>query len=145
MHYTIKKRENDETGHNVFCIDFNDRRALWSGYYESYKNQQHRMHFVDKDGDGYNDNAPDHDGDGIPNGLDPDWHKLMKEKGKKKGKKHGFIDLNGDGINDYFQSGKSKAGKPQPLRGEGNPQGNSMDNAMHKGKRHHGDKKGGKQ
>jgi hypothetical protein len=29
--------------------------------------------FVDLDGDGFNDNAPDHDGDGIPNGLDPDY------------------------------------------------------------------------
>ncbi len=33
--------------------------------------------FIDKNGDGYNDNAPDHDNDGIPNGLDPDY------KGKK--------------------------------------------------------------
>lgn len=31
--------------------------------------------FVDEDGDGFNDLAPDHDGDGIPNGLDPDWIK----------------------------------------------------------------------
>lgn len=29
--------------------------------------------FIDKNGDGYNDNAPDHDNDGIPNGLDPDY------------------------------------------------------------------------
>lgn len=34
---------------------------------------QHGYFFVDKDGDGYNDNAPDHDGDGIPNGLDKDY------------------------------------------------------------------------
>ena len=38
---------------------------------------QHGKGFVDADGDGYNDNAPDHDGDGIPNlaeyaqGTDP--------------------------------------------------------------------------
>lgn len=31
--------------------------------------------FVDADGDGFNDLAPDHDGDGIPNGIDPDWVK----------------------------------------------------------------------
>ena len=36
---------------------------------------------MDKDNDGYNDNAPDHDGDGIPNGLDPDWKKLQKRTG----------------------------------------------------------------
>ncbi|UCG63337.1 MAG: hypothetical protein JSV52_02910 [Candidatus Zixiibacteriota bacterium] len=31
--------------------------------------------FVDLNGDGFNDNAPDHDGDGIPNGLDADYVK----------------------------------------------------------------------
>jgi hypothetical protein len=31
--------------------------------------------FVDLDGDGFNDNAPDHDADGIPNGLDPEYIK----------------------------------------------------------------------
>ena len=31
--------------------------------------------FVDLDGDGFNDNAPDHDNDGIPNGLDEDYIK----------------------------------------------------------------------
>jgi hypothetical protein len=29
--------------------------------------------FVDEDGDGFNDLAPDADGDGIPNDLDPDY------------------------------------------------------------------------
>ena len=29
--------------------------------------------FVDENGDGFNDLAPDADGDGIPNGLDPDY------------------------------------------------------------------------
>jgi hypothetical protein len=40
-------------------------------------------HFVDKNGDGYNDNAPDTDGDGIPNCLDSDFKKSMMHKGKK--------------------------------------------------------------
>ena len=31
--------------------------------------------FIDEDGDGFNDLAPDSDGDGIPNGLDPDYVK----------------------------------------------------------------------
>ncbi len=31
--------------------------------------------FVDENGDGFNDLAPDADGDGIPNGLDPDYVK----------------------------------------------------------------------
>lgn len=67
---------------------------------------QHGKNFIDNNGDGYNDNAPDHDGDGIPNGLDPDYTgpKLQKNK---------FVDLNGDGINDNAGKGRlnSKAGK----------------------------------
>lgn len=39
--------------------------------------------FVDKNGDGYNDNAPDDDGDGIPNCLDPDYKILKMQKEKK--------------------------------------------------------------
>jgi len=54
--------------------------------------------FVDANGEGYNDNAPDADGDGIPNGLDPDYKPLNPDRGKR----FGFIDENGDGINDRF-------------------------------------------
>jgi hypothetical protein len=50
--------------------------------------------FVDLDGDGFNDYAPDHDGDGIPNGLDPDYQALRKHRGSE------FVDLDGDGIDD---------------------------------------------
>ncbi len=38
----------------------------------------HGIHFVDNDGDGFNDNAPDHDNDGIPNGLDQDYKRGMR-------------------------------------------------------------------
>lgn len=31
--------------------------------------------FIDENGDGINDNFRDHDGDGVPNYLDPDWVK----------------------------------------------------------------------
>ncbi len=58
--------------------------------------QKNTQVFVDKDGDGYNDNAPDHDGDGIPNGLDSDWTKEHRKKMK-------FVDADGDGINDLIQ------------------------------------------
>jgi hypothetical protein len=61
---------------------------------------QHNQQFIDNDGDGYNDNAPDHDGDGIPNGLDPDWQKLNKRQRNRQR----FVDLDGDGINDNFQT-----------------------------------------
>ncbi len=58
--------------------------------------KKHGRKFVDKDGDGYNDNAPDHDGDGIPNGLDDDYMGAGK---------NAFIDLDGDGINDNLNYG----------------------------------------
>jgi hypothetical protein len=64
---------------------------------------QHGPKFVDQDGDGFNDNAPDHDGDGIPNGLDPDYKRPGKEKKKK------FVDLDGDGIDDNVYSEESDA------------------------------------
>lgn len=55
--------------------------------------------FVDENGDGYNDNAPDHDGDGIPNRLDEDYQPLNPDQVKGRG----FVDEDGDGINDRFQ------------------------------------------
>lgn len=45
---------------------------------------KHGRQFIDLDGDGYNDNAPDHDGDGIPNGLDPDWTRHQGRRGKAR-------------------------------------------------------------
>ena len=60
---------------------------------------QHGSHFVDVNGDGYNDNAPDADGDGIPNGQDPDYVRL----GAGRGNSRGFVDADGDGFNDNAQ------------------------------------------
>ncbi|MCB2204838.1 hypothetical protein KQI65_08810 [bacterium] len=48
--------------------------------------------FVDANGDGYNDNAMDDDGDGIPNGRDEDYTGTVSGRG--------FVDADGDGIND---------------------------------------------
>jgi len=48
--------------------------------------------FIDLDGDGFNDNAPDHDGDGIPNGLDEDW---IKNPQDGTGYKNGQLGENG--------------------------------------------------
>jgi len=67
----------------------------------------HGSRFVDENGDGYNDNAPDHDGDGIPNGLDPDY------TGPKKGRRR-FIDRDGDGINDIMQNTDNKGRQGVP-------------------------------
>jgi hypothetical protein len=62
------------------------------------QNQIHSNRFVDEDGDGFNDNAPDADGDGIPNGRDEDYTGPQNRKGTDGHK--GFVDLDGDGIND---------------------------------------------
>lgn len=71
----------------------------------------HGIGFVDLDGDGYNDNAPDADGDGIPNGMDEDYVNYLGESGQ------GFVDLDGDGINDNAGRGQNSANRGQ--RGQG--------------------------
>ncbi len=43
--------------------------------------------FIDEDGDGFNDNAPDADGDGIPNGMDEDY--VRPEDGSGNMYRHG--------------------------------------------------------
>ena len=60
----------------------------------------HGRAFVDNNGDGYNDLAADFDGDGIPNGQDPDF--VRRGNGRGVGLR-GYIDQNGDGINDWAQ------------------------------------------
>lgn len=67
--------------------------------------------FIDADGDGKNDNAKDLDGDGIPNGKDPDYQRIGAGKGR------GFIDTDGDGINDRLQD----------FDGDGIPNGKDRD------------------
>ena len=87
--------------------------------------------FIDEDGDGYNDNAPDHDGDGIPNGLDPDY--------KQGDRRKGFVDLNGDGINDNAAFGRKKdliRGKNkfgEIGKGKGNPQSGNVNGVGNSG------------
>jgi len=100
-----------------------------------------KLKFVDKNGDGYNDNAPDHDNDGIPNELDPDWHKLMKDKNKLHSLR--FIDLNGDGINDNLQQDPLKQGKQ--IKIIKNENGSSIDNKQQGQKGMGKKKKGGKE
>ena len=111
------------------------------------KNQaRHGAGFVDTNGDGYNDNAPDHDGDGIPNGLDEDYDGPGKM---------GFVDEDGDGINDnagYNRKGKGNRakfnnsatsktmgpGSGMQGTGSGNGQGSASKGNVEKGKRHGG-------
>lgn len=88
---------------------------------ERVSEQKQNQQFVDLDGDGYNDNAPDHDGDGIPNRLDPDW-KRRNRMGQTQ-----FIDLNGDGINDKLQQDQ-RNGLEQMDREAGEEDGSSLKN-----------------
>jgi len=85
---------------------------------------QHGPYFIDEDGDGYNDNAPDHDGDGIPNGQDPDYEGAGKKNGSR------FVDEDGDGINDNAGLGRGSGGQrggraqgARPQDGTGNRRG----------------------
>jgi hypothetical protein len=84
---------------NIFAQD-STRTQLKPKYKHQIKWQkgtQQGTKFVDENGDGFNDNAPDTDGDGIPNGRDEDYDgpKVRNGNGSR-----GFIDEDGDGIND---------------------------------------------
>jgi len=68
---------------------------------------RNRVSFIDENGDGINDRAKDHDGDGVPNGQDPDWVKPGDGTGNKaqnkKGAAEGYAyqlarDDDGDGV-----------------------------------------------
>lgn len=83
----------------VFILPYHSLRAQDSTRSNVQdQSTQHGQRFVDEDGDGYNDNAPDHDNDGIPNGLDPDWNKESGKQGKRN--RWRYIDLDGDGLRD---------------------------------------------
>jgi hypothetical protein len=79
----------------------------------------HGPNFVDKNGDGVNDNAPDHDNDGIPNGQDPDY------QGANKGKRQQtFVDNDGDGIADNARGQMKGKARGQAGYGPGDGTGN---------------------
>ncbi|MBN2384497.1 hypothetical protein JXQ70_16605 [bacterium] len=82
----------------------------------------HGPGFVDNNGDGYNDNAPDHDGDGIPNGQDSDW---SRKQGQGKGSGWGHGQGNG------AQKGKMSRGADRKAAadhdGDGIPNGQDPD------------------
>jgi hypothetical protein len=53
---------------------------------------RNRIAYVDENGDGINDLAKDHDGDGVPNGQDPDWVKPQDGTGYKEQNRNGRTD-----------------------------------------------------
>lgn len=54
--------------------------------------------YIDEDGDGFNDNAPDADGDGIPNGQDPDYVKPADGSGNMHQNQGGLGHADEDGF-----------------------------------------------
>jgi hypothetical protein len=101
-----------------------------------------KQYFIDNDGDGYNDAAPDHDGDGIPNGLDADWQKQKSGKGKGNVNTRRFVDLNGDGLDDNLQSGEIETNPNERQRQ--NADGSSIEQKTQQKKRHGQNKQGNK-
>ena len=55
--------------------------ALWLGAQDVAALPAGGWGFVDADGDGINDRAPDADGDGIPNGQDEDYTGSRRGRG----------------------------------------------------------------
>ncbi|MFH0883698.1 MAG: hypothetical protein V2A56_11985 [bacterium] len=96
---------------------------------------QHGPRFVDLNGDGFNDNAPDLDGDGIPNGQDSDFVRPLDGSGSRHvwAEKRAFmyrtqstagvrfIDENGDGICDNAgnANGFHRGCRLSPVNGQG--------------------------
>ena len=68
-----------------------------TGKNQNRKGNTNQVGFIDANGDGYNDNAADNDGDGIPNGMDDDYTGAKNRRGNHS---KGFVDGDGDGIKD---------------------------------------------
>src|SRR6056297_1409700 len=72
--------------------------------------------FIDENGDGFNDRAPDADGDGIPDFHDPDHPDFIDENGD--GYNDNAPDADGDGIPNHADEDFEKgAGMGQGRRG----------------------------
>ena len=81
--------------------------------------------FIDEDGDGFNDLAPDADGDGIPNGQDPDYVRPEDGTGSQLRHQYGKPGEVGDNVKGFGQGN----GKMNANKGEGPGQGGGRNHA----------------
>ena len=81
--------------------------------------------FIDEDGDGFNDLAPDADGDGIPNGQDPDY--VRPEDGAGNQLRHQYGKL-GE-VGDIAQGFGHAYAQMNAYKGEGPGQGGGLNHA----------------
>ncbi len=98
------------TGNNLFAQNGNTnqnqnqvKNQIKNQSGNQFQNKVHGIHFIDLNNDGYNDNAPDADGDGIPNGQDPDYTRQSNGKGvnymgDKNGNGYGYKHKHGTGV-----------------------------------------------
>ncbi len=71
--------------YKIRCMDFqNDSTITKTIQKDSIKCCFKGKRFIDLNGDGINDFAPDKDGDGIPNSLDPDFKPKLKNDAHHK-------------------------------------------------------------
>jgi len=79
--FAVMASADDQGNSYQYRNTWNHRNVTQNSYGDMGENQgsgQGRG-FVDEDGDGVNDLARDSDGDGIPNGQDPDWVKNKRD------------------------------------------------------------------
>ena len=82
--------------------------------------KQQDQKVIDKTNDATHNKTADANDDGLPNGYNPDQKKSQKANARGKGKDakfHGFVDEDGDGINDHLMD-SDKEGVPNRLDGD---------------------------
>ena len=99
--------------------------VLFSGVASAQVCDSTGNHYYDHNGDGFNDNAPDHDGDGIPNGQDPDWEAPKDGTGyQHKNQKGEAVQTMNKG--EAKQVGKTDEDKSLSSEGSGNQYKNAI-------------------
>ena len=95
------------------------------------------VNFVDEDGDGFNDNARDADGDGVPNGMDDDYVRPndgsrggfhANNENRTQGFGHGYRQGNSGWRGNGMGDGADNRNTPQDGSGYGHRDGSGNHN-----------------